>query len=973
MASVIFRFGDYEVDTGVFEIRRAGTLVPVEPQVFDVLVYLIAHRDRVVPKEEILDQVWGDRFVSESALTSRLKSARRALGDDGKAQRVIRTFHGRGYRFVAVMADDAVQEAGVVTPISPVAVAAGSTAVLDQPVLVRRTAPPTAPASSVRPPDPDGRASRPAGWPLLGRSDELAALAAWFDDPDSGGVLLTGEAGMGKSRLAEECVRLAEAAGVPVARAVGHPEGRGLPLAALTHILPVDVAQAGPDGELDLAAVFHRARSALRRPTGGERLLLAVDDVDQLDDISVAVLASLVMAREVFAVLTMRTPAELPGALRTLTKDGHLHRLDLPPLTPIILETLLHRVLGAAVEADTTATLVDTAMGNAGVLRQLVDSSLEAAVLVLRGEQWTLDGPLVTTSGLEQLVEDRLSGLGGEGRQALELLAVTGRLGLDLLSARVGIEAIEDLDDRGLLEVHTSRRRTEVAVAHPLFGEVLRRQLPALRGRRIRRTAADAVEGVGARRREDRVRITAWRLEAGGAVDVEALADATRLALADGDYGTSDRLLERLRLDGDPVLVTQLRAEWHYRRSESDRVEELLAPLVLDDIPPDVRTQIVRRRASNRFYGMGDFEGAVALLEAALEPMAGPPREALEASRATLLALGGEVERAVRASEGLIPGASGVIRFELLRARSLALAACGRGDAAVALVHEGQQLRTRLGSDLYLPGQSMLWFAGIVALTELGRFEDAARTVLDVRARGSELGWATFGAARLALAIGDTGSVRRLLDRHIVRSRGWGHGATERWLLALVAHARLLEGDVERATEDLARVAELEDGPRALFHNEIDRAHAWLAAERDGTGAAVARLLVSAEDAKRLGKLAFEATLLHDVVRLGHASQVVERLAALAEQVEGPLMGCRVLHARGRVADDPSMLESAAVGFEGLGSPLLAAEGWADASASWLRAGRREVADGAAAKGEELRRSFGVRLVTPALARSDRS
>ena len=74
---------------------------------FDVLVYLIRHRDRVVTKAELLDNVWGDRFVSESALASRLKSARRGVGDDGAAQRVIRTVFGRGYQFVAPVVEHA--------------------------------------------------------------------------------------------------------------------------------------------------------------------------------------------------------------------------------------------------------------------------------------------------------------------------------------------------------------------------------------------------------------------------------------------------------------------------------------------------------------------------------------------------------------------------------------------------------------------------------------------------------------------------------------------------------------------------------------------------------------------------------------------------------------------------------------------------------------------------------------------------
>jgi pimeloyl-ACP methyl ester carboxylesterase len=98
---MIFAFGDSELDTDALELRRAGTALSVEPQVFDVLAYLVVHRDRLVRKEELLDEVWGDRFVSDSALTSRIKDARRAVGDDGRRQAVIRTVHGRGYRFVA--------------------------------------------------------------------------------------------------------------------------------------------------------------------------------------------------------------------------------------------------------------------------------------------------------------------------------------------------------------------------------------------------------------------------------------------------------------------------------------------------------------------------------------------------------------------------------------------------------------------------------------------------------------------------------------------------------------------------------------------------------------------------------------------------------------------------------------------------------------------------------------------------------
>lgn len=96
-----YSFGDYELDTRLHELRRAGERLHVEPQVFDVLAYLFAYRDRVVTKEELLDGVWGHRYVAPTTLNSRIKHARQVVGDDGAAQRVIRTIHGLGFRVVA--------------------------------------------------------------------------------------------------------------------------------------------------------------------------------------------------------------------------------------------------------------------------------------------------------------------------------------------------------------------------------------------------------------------------------------------------------------------------------------------------------------------------------------------------------------------------------------------------------------------------------------------------------------------------------------------------------------------------------------------------------------------------------------------------------------------------------------------------------------------------------------------------------
>ncbi len=98
---MIFAFADFEIDESRREVRRSDRPIHVEPQVFDLLLYLIQHRERVVSRAELLDAVWEGRIVSEATLGSRINAARRALGDSGENQRVVRTVARRGFRFVA--------------------------------------------------------------------------------------------------------------------------------------------------------------------------------------------------------------------------------------------------------------------------------------------------------------------------------------------------------------------------------------------------------------------------------------------------------------------------------------------------------------------------------------------------------------------------------------------------------------------------------------------------------------------------------------------------------------------------------------------------------------------------------------------------------------------------------------------------------------------------------------------------------
>lgn len=94
-------FGEFELDTDAFELRRNGEAVPSEPQVLSLLALLVENHDRLVTKEEIVERIWDGRAISDAAISSRIKSARQLIGDDGKQQTHIRTVHGRGFRFVA--------------------------------------------------------------------------------------------------------------------------------------------------------------------------------------------------------------------------------------------------------------------------------------------------------------------------------------------------------------------------------------------------------------------------------------------------------------------------------------------------------------------------------------------------------------------------------------------------------------------------------------------------------------------------------------------------------------------------------------------------------------------------------------------------------------------------------------------------------------------------------------------------------
>ncbi len=118
---LLVQFKDYALDTERRELKRGGTLMPIEPQVFDLLVYLIQNRERVVTKDDLIASVWGGRIVSESTLTSRINAVRKAVGDSGEQQKIIRTIARKGLRFVGQVVEQGQPAAAAAEPQAPLA------------------------------------------------------------------------------------------------------------------------------------------------------------------------------------------------------------------------------------------------------------------------------------------------------------------------------------------------------------------------------------------------------------------------------------------------------------------------------------------------------------------------------------------------------------------------------------------------------------------------------------------------------------------------------------------------------------------------------------------------------------------------------------------------------------------------------------------------------------------------------------
>ncbi len=213
-------FYDYTFDEARYELRREGELVSVKPKVFQVLAYLLQHRERVVSKDELLDQCWPDTFVSELALTRCLTRLRRTIQPDRTAPPVIKTVHKQGYRFIAPLTlfpTEDIADPTVAARPRPSSRAPSSVDGTPRELFGDRKQWGDGPPVWVR--DTSSVSLNRSGLPFVGRRKHLAHCESALDEALAGHpnlLFVQGEAGVGKTRLVTRIQDVAKCRGMQV-------------------------------------------------------------------------------------------------------------------------------------------------------------------------------------------------------------------------------------------------------------------------------------------------------------------------------------------------------------------------------------------------------------------------------------------------------------------------------------------------------------------------------------------------------------------------------------------------------------------------------------------------------------------------------------------------------------------------------------------------------------------------------------
>ncbi|MGW7020103.1 LuxR C-terminal-related transcriptional regulator [Streptomyces decoyicus] len=811
-------------------------------------------------------------------------------------------------------------------------------------------------------------------WPFAGRSEELAAFETYLGGGTVSALLVHGPAGVGKSRLAEECLRHAERRGYRTERVVATTADAALPLGTLGHLLPPDAPVHDP------VLTFHAAAKAFA-PHGSDgrsrRGVVLVDDLPLLDNASAVLLGHLARTGAVFLVGTVRTPAPPSDVVESFEHEDSTRRMDLGGFGEREVAALVRGFLGGPVEHAALSTLTQDSRGNALVLRELVVGALDSGVLEREDGLWRLTGRPAGTRRLTGIVRSRLESRSGSQHRLLERLALCEPLPLDALQCGAGdTDDIETLEEQGLVRVRMDGRRTVCVLDHPLYGQVLRRGIPATRRRALYREQAAHLAALGARRREDALRLASWRLAAGLPVGLDTLLPAARMARHVCDYPTVVGLLATVPARDATLEVWLLRGEAHHHTGRWAAAEECLRTAErLAERDEDLLT-VTMERTQNLYWGLGDTARTLEVNTRAAARLDESGRRVLRVNEAAYLLYSGRVPDTLRLLADAEKIAVPRLRMWAQLQRSLALSYTGRSGEAVELarvVHEELTAAESEGRH----GRPSSHGSGpaiyrVAALTDAGRTQEAREVgraafsrAVGARAPAPQI-WLAAHLGRCELIAGHLGPAHDWFTEALSLARGQQARRATAFAGAGLAVVLAQTGRADRARTAL-ETAWCPEGERqhaARLMRQL--ATAWHAAADGATEEAQQVLAEAAGQARAAGMSSYESWILADAARLGAAVEVSGRLAQLAADGDSPLAGLRARFAGALAVDDHRRLRDVAQRCEELGADMMGAEAATGASAAAERAGDPRTAAAAAVLARRLLDRCGAdRLTAP--------
>jgi len=807
-------------------------------------------------------------------------------------------------------------------------------------------------------------------WPIIGRHPELEVFEQTLGSGDKAGLVIHGRAGVGKTRLADECAEQAAASGHPTERVAGSRATALLPLGAVAGLLADGLGRTGPDGDIHAAVLFEQTRQALHDRHRGRRLVTVADDVALLDAASLALLGYLAAQRTIFLVATVRTGEPVPDLVTGLWRDGRVERLDLHDLSRVHLDTLLHLALGGPIEGGAGQEFWEATRGNPLYVRELVLGALESGALVDRSGVWHLEDRLPTTNRLVDLVEQRIEGLSAEARSVVELLALCQPLELGYLDTAVPAGVLESLERAGLVMITVADG--QVRLAHPLHGKVVRAAMPRLRARAILLAQAERLEATHPDPGPASLRIVVWRLDAGARPDPAILIRGAHLARYAHDFRVVRRLIEAVPGEQLDAVGALLLGEALYELGDFEAAERILARGQQLPSSEHVALRLAVTRAKNAQWGLCQPEAALAINAAAQAVVTSASlAEELAADEASVFTFSGRPDQALAVLERIGGDDS---RTQVVRAiaGAIALATAGRTTEAACVAEAGYADHVALGDELAIAHPAMHIVNQVFALAEAGRLAEAERMahtgaeiVATQRVPIAQI-WFAANLGRVAILRGRVATARRYYAEAAGLAQASHFAGPRRVALSGLALAHAMLGDADAAAQALQqRAAEPAFG---FLGPEQGLADAWtaIAARRPAEAAGLFR--AAAAQAVSTGHRTTASWLWHDLTRTSGADTSAQ-LHDLADSCDSPLVSARARHAVAARAGDAQELAGAAGDFETLGAKLLAAEAAAGAAEAFSRAGDRRSATAALRRSIEL--AAGCQgAVTPGLFRA---